>query len=110
MNINVTFRHMETTEALRQYATDKIEKVQKYLDKAISANIVLSVEKFNHIADVTITTKGTTIKVTESTNDMYASIDAVVDKIERKLKKYKDKMKNHKHKSISDVTDMGFKE
>ena len=105
MKITVTFRHMDTTEALKQYAMEKIEKVQRYFDKPILAHVVMSVEKINHIADVTITTKGATINVTEATNDMYASIDMVVDKIERKLKKHKDKVKDHKHKPISEISE-----
>jgi putative sigma-54 modulation protein len=105
MKITVTFRHMDTTEALKQYAIDKIEKVERYFDKPISVHVVLSVEKINHIADVTIATKGATIKVTESTNDMYASIDMVIDKIERKLKRHKDKVKDHKHKSVSEISE-----
>jgi putative sigma-54 modulation protein len=97
MQIAVTFRHMESSEPLRDYAEEKLERVKKYIDEPIDAQIVLSVEKkIRHRAEVALVAKGITIKGSEETNDMYAAIDAVVDKIERQLKRYKEKIKNHK--------------
>ena len=92
MQIVVTFRHMETSEPVRDYAEEKIARVKKYIEEPIDAQVVLSVEKkIRHNAEVTIVAKGITIKGSEETNDMYAAIDAVVDKIERQLKRYKEK-------------------
>jgi putative sigma-54 modulation protein len=97
MQIAVTFRHMDTSEPVRAYAEEKVARVKKYIDEPIDAQVVLSVEKkIRHNAEVTIIAKGITIKGSEETNDMYAAIDAVVDKIERQLKRYKEKIKNHK--------------
>ncbi|MEA5113907.1 MAG: ribosome-associated translation inhibitor RaiA [Geobacteraceae bacterium] len=102
MQITTTFRHIESSDALKNYAQDKLERVQKYIDEPIVAQVFLTVEKIRHIAEVTITAKGITIKASEETNDMYAAIDAVVDKIERQLRRYKERIKAHKPGAESD--------
>jgi len=97
MQVAVTFRHMETSEPLRAYAEEKLARVKKYIEEPIDAQVALSVEKkIRHKSVVTIVAKGITIKASEETNDMYAALDAVVDKIERQLKRYKEKLKKHK--------------
>jgi len=96
MQIATTFRHMEPSEALKSYAEEKLERVKKYIDEPIVVQVFLTVEKIRHMADVTITAKGITIKANEETNDMYASIDAVADKIERQLRRFKERIKAHK--------------
>ena len=97
MQIAVTFRHMDASEAVRAYAEEKVARVKKYIEEPIDAQVFLSVEKkIRHKAEVTIIAKGITIKGSEETNDMYAAVDAVVDKIERQLKRYKEKIKEHK--------------
>lgn len=97
MQIAVSFRHMEVSNPIRDYADEKVSRVKKYIDEPIDAQVVLSVErKIRHKAVVTVTAKGMTIKGSEETGDMYAAIDAVVDKIERQLKRYREKIKTHK--------------
>lgn len=97
MQIAVTFRHMEVSNPIRDYAEEKVARVKKYIDEPIDAQVVLSVaKKIRHKAEVTLTAKGVTIKGSEETGDMYASIDAVVDKIERQMKRYREKLKAHK--------------
>ena len=86
MEIMVTFRHIEPTESLRVYAQEKLSKLKKYLDTPIEAHIVLEVEKFRHIADVTMNADGTRMNATEETGDLYSAIDQVVDKIETSSK------------------------
>ena len=99
MQITTTFRHMEPSEALKSYAEEKLERVKKYIDEPIVVQVFLTVEKIRHSAEVTITAKGITIKAAEETNDMYASIDAVSDKIERQLRRFKERIKAHKPSS-----------
>ncbi|HET6420690.1 MAG TPA: ribosome-associated translation inhibitor RaiA [Geobacteraceae bacterium] len=96
MQITTTFRHMEASEALKSYVEEKTERVQKYIDEPIVAQVFLTVEKIRHMAEITITAKGITIKASEETNDMYAAVDSVLDKIERQLRRYKEKIKEHK--------------
>lgn len=97
MQIAVTFRHMEASDPIRTYVEEKLARVKKYIEEPIDAQAVLSVaKKIRHSAEVTIVAKGITIKGSEETNDMYAAIDNVVAKIERQLKRYKEKIKEHK--------------
>ncbi|MBN2034502.1 MAG: ribosome-associated translation inhibitor RaiA [Deltaproteobacteria bacterium] len=100
MMITVTFRRMETTESLRAYAEEKLSKLKKYLDTPLEAHVVLEVEKFRHIADVTLNVDGARIKAVEETEDMYSAIDQVMDKIEIQVKKLRAKVKNRRTDSI----------
>jgi putative sigma-54 modulation protein len=95
MQITTTFRHMESSEPLKKYAQEKLEKVQKFIDEPIVVQVSMMVEKIRHIAEITMTARGITIKASEETNDMYASLDAVTDKIERQLRRYKERIKEH---------------
>lgn len=98
MQLSVTFRHMEASDALREYARDKLSRIEKYLDSAVEASVVLSVEKFRHIADVTMICDGLKINGQEQTEDMYSALDMVSDKIERQVKRYRQKVRNKKGK------------
>ncbi len=93
MDIMVSFRHIEPTESLRVYAQEKLSKIKKYLDTPMEAHVVLEVEKFRHIADVTLNADGTRIKAVEETGDMYSAIDQVMDKIETQLKKHRSRIR-----------------
>jgi len=98
MNISVTFRHMDATEALKDYAKEKVEKIRKYFPDPIKTHVVLACDRgYNHIADVTITLyNGIVIKGEETTEDMYSSLDLVMAKIERQVRRYKEKLRHHK--------------
>ncbi len=96
MNITVTFRNLETTQALKDYSAGKLDRVRKYLVKPREATVVLSMERHRHVAEVTINAKDTTFKGTEKADDMYAAIDLVMDKVERQARKYKDRRKQKK--------------
>ncbi|MCF8061956.1 MAG: ribosome-associated translation inhibitor RaiA [Deltaproteobacteria bacterium] len=96
MDITVTFRHMDPIESVRDYAEEKISKIDKYLDTVSDAHIVLSIEKFRHTADVTLTMNGARIKGVEETEDMYSAIDQVMDKIEKQVKKYLSKSRTRR--------------
>jgi len=96
MEITVTFRHTEPIESLRAYAEEKVSKIKKFLDVPLEAHIVLTVEKFRHIADVTLNLNGTPIKGVEETGDMYSAIDQVMDKIENRVKKHLSKIRSHR--------------
>ena len=85
MNIAITFRHMVGTDAVKQYAHDKIAKLQKFLRQAMTAQVTLSVEGAEHIADVNISSGSQHFYAKERSSDMYASIDCVVDKLDRQI-------------------------
>ena len=96
MDIMVTFRRMEPVESLRVYAQEKLSKLRKYLDTPFEAHVVLEVEKFRHIADVTLNIDGATIKGVEETEDMYSAIDQVMDKIEIQVKRHRSKIRERR--------------
>ncbi len=96
MNITVNGRHMDMTDALKSYAVDKVGKLEKYLQEGAEATVTLAVEKYRHKAEVQIKTNGIIIQAQDETEEMYASIDKVLDKIERQVKKYKEKLKAKK--------------
>ncbi len=96
MHVTVTFRHLDSSDALRKYAGEKTERLQKYLFEPIEVHWVLSVEKIRHTADASIVAAGATIRAAESTGDMYSAIDAVLDKLEIQVRKHKEKVKDHK--------------
>ncbi len=96
MDITVTFRHVDSTESLKEYAEEKLSKIDKYFDYPVEAHVVLAVEKFRRIADVNLNVNGTVIKAEEETEDMYSSIDQVMDKIEKQVKRLRDKTRKRR--------------
>ena len=100
MDITVTFRHTEPIESLKAYAEEKVSKLKKYLDFPTEAHVVLSVEKFRHQADVTLSLDGTRIKGVEETGDMYSAIDQVMDKIEKQVKRHLSKIRDHRSENM----------
>jgi ribosome hibernation promoting factor len=99
MQLSTTFRHMDASQAVREYAAEKLEKIRKYFNKdPISAHAVFSVERgFNHVADINITLpNGIVINAKETTEDMYSSIDLATARIERQVRKWKEKIRDHK--------------
>jgi len=95
MQIEVSFKQMEQSDPLRDYVTEKLEKVLKPLIEPVNAQAVLQVEKYRHIAKVTVHANGIVIKGKEETNDMYSSVDLVLDKLDRQVRKYKEKIVRH---------------
>jgi putative sigma-54 modulation protein len=89
---------MDSTEALKDYAREKIDRIRKYFPDPIKAHVVLACDRgYNHIADVMITLhNGIFLKGEETTEDMYSSIDLVMAKIERQVRRYKEKIRHHK--------------
>ncbi len=97
MQVNITFRNMFATDALRNHVQDKLGKVvDKYLDKVTEAHVTLSLERYLHHADVNLHAGHFHVRGKEKSEDMYASIDMAIDKIEKQLKKHKERLKNHR--------------
>jgi putative sigma-54 modulation protein len=86
MNITITFRHMVGSDAVKTYAQEKMAKLQKFLRQAMSAQVTLSVEGLEHVAEVNVSSGGGHFHATERSEDMYASIDMVHDKLERQIR------------------------
>ena len=97
MNLNITGHHVEVTPALREYVTGKVDKVIRHFDHVTSVHVILSVEKLVQKAEITLHVKGKDIFADSSDNDLYASIDKLIDKLDRQVLKYKDKQNDHGH-------------
>ena len=96
MQISVTFRNTGSEDWFKDYITERLKKLQKYIDKPLEAHVVLSVEKFRNVAEVNVTAKGVNINGKEEAKDMQLAVDTVIDKIERQMKKHKEKIRGHK--------------
>jgi putative sigma-54 modulation protein len=101
MNISITFRQMDATDAVRTYAHDKIARLQKFLRQAMTGQVTLSVEGLEHIADVRIQSGSQSFHANERKPDMYASIDLVLDKLERQIHAQKGANVAKKHGAMS---------
>lgn len=95
MQITVSGQHIDITEPLRNYVSDKIAKLQKHFDNMTTTNVVLHVEKNRHLAEATVFAKGTTLHANAIGEDMYAAIDALADKLDRQVLKHKEKTTSH---------------
>ena len=98
MRIDITARHFELTKALEDHVQDGLWTLKKYFDRLINAHVILSVEKYRQIAEITLKVSGLTLASKEESDDMYTSIDHALDKLERQVKRYKQKLQNHKSK------------
>lgn len=104
MQFSVTFRHMDATDALKGYAKDRLEKIRKYFPDPISIHVVMSTERFHHKVDVNVQLhNGFKLAGTETTENMYSSIDLVSAKIERQVRRYKEKLRAHKVRELEPV-------
>lgn len=95
MQVSITFRHMDATEALRDYVDTKIGNLEKHLIKPTEIHVILSVQKFRHRAEVILLEQNFKASADEVTEDMYASIDKAISKIEIQVKKRKKKLQGH---------------
>jgi putative sigma-54 modulation protein len=86
MNIAITFRHIETSEPVKNYAHEKIAKLQKFLRQPMQAYVTLDMERIEHVVEVRISSGSEHYHGKEQSEDMYASIDKVVDKLERQIR------------------------
>ncbi|MBN1607961.1 MAG: ribosome-associated translation inhibitor RaiA [Polyangiaceae bacterium] len=86
MNISITFRHMEPSDAIKSYAEDKVAKLQKFLRRPMTAKVTLALQKLHHVAETRVSSGGERLEATEASEDIYASIDRVVAKLERQIR------------------------
>jgi putative sigma-54 modulation protein len=96
MQINLTGHHMDITPALRAYVLDKMEKLERHFDNMTNVHVVLTVEKERRIAEATVHVNGGDLFADAQSEDMYAAIDGLVDKLDRQVKKHKEKTSDHR--------------
>lgn len=94
---------MEVTDALKQYAESGLDKLRSHFDNLLQADVVLEVQKLRHICEITLNVNGLRVHGKEATQDMYASMDAVLAKLEKQVRKYKDRIKRHQPRTIREA-------
>lgn len=102
MRVNFTARHYKPSERLKEYATEEVQKLERFYDNIIGCEIVLDYQKLSQIAEIKLNVHGNTLKAIEKSEDIYKSIDLAVTKIERRLKKYKAKTTHFANKKITE--------
>jgi ribosome hibernation promoting factor len=82
MNVSITFRHMDASEAIKKHATAKLGKLQKFLRQPMTAKVTISVDKHKHVAEARVSSGGAHLEAKESSDDMYSSIDRMIEKLQ----------------------------
>ena len=101
MNLHITGHHVQLTPAIRDYVSSKMERVNKHFDHVIDANVILSVAKLQQKVEATLHVRGRDIFCESTDEDMYAAIDALIDKLDRTIIKHKEKNLGHRHDDAS---------
>lgn len=95
MQLTLTGHHVEITPALKSYVEKMLDRIVRHFDHVIDVHCVLTVEKLRHKAEATLTVSGAKIHADAVDGDMYAAIDALADKLDRRVKKHKEKVTDH---------------
>ncbi|MDH3527030.1 MAG: ribosome-associated translation inhibitor RaiA [Gammaproteobacteria bacterium] len=95
MQINLTGHHVDLTSPLRDYVTNKMERLERHFDNVTDIHVILSVEKLRHKAEATLQVSGGRLYADATEEGMYAAIDSLTDKLDRQVKKHKEKITDH---------------
>ncbi|MEW5807465.1 MAG: ribosome-associated translation inhibitor RaiA [Acidobacteriota bacterium] len=99
MKVYFTGRHFEVSKAIKDFTTEKLKRMERFVENIMEVHIILAIEKYRHIAEITLKGKNATFSGKKITQDMYASISAVLDKIEKQARRYKEKLMGRKRSS-----------
>lgn len=102
MQISLTGNHVDLTEPLREYVNTKLDRLERHFDIVQDIHVVLTVEKLRHKAEATLHVAGGNLYADSVQEDMYAAIDTLTDKLDRQLRKHKEKMTDH-HRSEGSI-------
>ena len=101
MNIAVTFKHIDSSDAIRKYAESKVLKLEKYLNNILEAHVTLSIERVDHkesgVAQIKLSAKNLNVNAEEKSADIYSAIDLLLEKVEAQIKKHKEKIRRKEH-------------
>lgn len=100
MQVNISGHHVELTSSLRDYVNSKMERLERHFDHITTAQVTLSIEKQRQIADATIHVSGADLFAQSESPDMYASIDTLVDKLDRQIMKHKGKQESRRQVNV----------
>lgn len=107
MQLNLTGHHVEITPPLRSYVDEKMERLERHFDNVTDLHVILTVEKLRHKAEANMHLSGNHLFADAVEDDMYAAIDKLTDKLDRQVKKHKEKLKDH-HAREADKTDPNY--
>ena len=110
MELNIVFKNIEPTDALKSYFEKRIKKLERIFKKDFDVKAVMSTEKFRQSVEVIVTIDGNVIKGEETSSDMYSAIDLVIDKLDRQARKYREKLKDRKHHNHEEVVSISTEE
>lgn len=97
MNIIISGKNIEITEALREKVTKRVKKLEKFFNSDTEVHVTLSVQRVSQIVEITIPFNGVTLRAEDQNEDMYTSIDRAVDLIERQIRKNKTRLERRFH-------------
>ena len=103
MQLNITGHHLEVTDSLKAYVAEKLERLEKHFDHVNNVHVILSVEKQRQKSEATVNVNGATLFADSTEEDMYAAIDSMTDKLDRQIKKHKEKLKDHHQNEGSQI-------
>lgn len=101
MQINISGHHVDVTEAMRQYVLDKFDKLERHCEQITNVHVILEVEKNRQTAEATIHVKGGELFADATSEDLYAAIDMLIDKLDRQLIKHKEKVIDRTHRAVA---------
>jgi len=96
MDTHLTFRHMDSTDAIKEYTENKLEKIKKYVQEPLDIHVIFSKERFQYLIEINLSGNGMDVHAEDRNEDLYAAIDLVMDKVEKQLRRLRDKRKNKK--------------
>ena len=96
MNLTIHGNHVEVSPALRDHVTGKLSRIERHFDQVIDATVQLTCEKLRQRAEITLRVRGNNIHVESVEDDMYAAIDALADKLHRRVRKHKERVRDHR--------------
>lgn len=95
MQLNISGHHLDITDSIREYVTNKLSRLEKHYDRITSTTVILSVDKLIQKAEATVHVSGSDIFADAEHEDLYAAIDSLADKLDRQIIKYKEKHRDH---------------
>ena len=105
MNFTISGHHLDVTPAIREHVLSKLERIKRHFDQVIDISVILTVDKITEKekrqkAEINLHVKGKDLHAESIAHDLYAAIDLLIDKLDRQVIKYKDKLQNHQHSAI----------
>lgn len=103
MQLNITGHHVDVTDSMKDYVESKLERLEKHFDHVTNVHVILSVEKLRQKAEATVNISGGSLFANAEDEDMYAAIDSMTDKLDRQIKKHKEKLTDHHRNEGSQI-------